>query len=286
MKKKLPTPINPNLIYDVGMHKGEDTDFYLKKGFEVIGFEADPNLFEHCSKRFESEISEGKLLIVHGAIVEQSFTESNKQSSVKFFKNKGNTVFGTVVEEWADRNQKFGAESEIVEVPAVDFSVCLEKHGMPHYLKIDIEGMDTVCLRALLNFEHTPNHISIESEKVSFQKLLDEISLFEKLGYTKFKAIQQRGISNQKEPSIAKEGAFLNYQFQEGSSGLFGEELPNKWLNKNQLIRKYRFIFRLYKYFGDSGKLKDHLAGKIIYKLCHMVLNRPIPGWYDTHASK
>ncbi len=28
-----------DLLYDVGMHKGEDTDYYLKKGFKVIGIE-------------------------------------------------------------------------------------------------------------------------------------------------------------------------------------------------------------------------------------------------------
>ena len=33
-----------DLIYDVGMHKGEDTELYLKKGFRVIAFEADPDL--------------------------------------------------------------------------------------------------------------------------------------------------------------------------------------------------------------------------------------------------
>ncbi len=26
-----------DLIYDVGMHTGEDTEFYLRKGFRVVG---------------------------------------------------------------------------------------------------------------------------------------------------------------------------------------------------------------------------------------------------------
>ena len=28
------------LIFDVGMHKGEDTEFYLSRGHEVVGVEA------------------------------------------------------------------------------------------------------------------------------------------------------------------------------------------------------------------------------------------------------
>ena len=29
-----------NLIYDIGVNKGEDTEFYLNKGFRVVGIEA------------------------------------------------------------------------------------------------------------------------------------------------------------------------------------------------------------------------------------------------------
>ena len=47
-----------NLIYDVGMNKGEETDFYLKKGFRVIGFEANPNLTESCRKRIKLAVRE------------------------------------------------------------------------------------------------------------------------------------------------------------------------------------------------------------------------------------
>ena len=63
------------------------------------------------------------------------------------------------------------------------------KYGIPYYLKIDIEGMDSVCLEALLDFSEKPDYISIESEKISFKKLKEEYLLFKALGYYKFKAI-------------------------------------------------------------------------------------------------
>jgi hypothetical protein len=44
-----------NLIFDVGLHKGEDTDFYLRKGFRVVAFEAHPDLILNCEVRFERE---------------------------------------------------------------------------------------------------------------------------------------------------------------------------------------------------------------------------------------
>jgi hypothetical protein len=36
-----------DLICDVGFHRGEDTAFYLKKGFRVVAFEAHPRLAEN-----------------------------------------------------------------------------------------------------------------------------------------------------------------------------------------------------------------------------------------------
>ena len=34
----------PDLIYDVGMHNGSDTAYYLHKGFRVLAIEANPVL--------------------------------------------------------------------------------------------------------------------------------------------------------------------------------------------------------------------------------------------------
>jgi hypothetical protein len=39
------TAPHEDLIYDIGMHQGEDTEFYLQKGFNVIAFEADPDWY-------------------------------------------------------------------------------------------------------------------------------------------------------------------------------------------------------------------------------------------------
>ncbi|MBS9768168.1 MAG: FkbM family methyltransferase [Flavobacteriaceae bacterium] len=213
-----------NLIYDVGLHEGEDTDFYLKKGFDVVAFEANPDLIQRCKKRFSNEIQTEQLIIVEGAIVDFGINIREKKSSVKFFRNNNNNHWGTVVESWAKRNEMLGTENEIIEVPAVNFTECLQKYGIPHYLKIDIEGMDTLCLKALSDFEEKPDYISIESEKISFEALEKEFELFEKLGYSSFKVVNQATISSQKEPKNSEEGKFCNYLFLAGATGLFGKD--------------------------------------------------------------
>src|SRR5579871_6024138 len=59
-----------DLVFDVGMHRGEDTAYYLHKGYRVVAFEANPSLIEHARIRFREELESGRLTIVPGAITE------------------------------------------------------------------------------------------------------------------------------------------------------------------------------------------------------------------------
>jgi len=278
-------PLNKcsDLVYDVGMHRGEDTDFYLKKGFRVVGFEADPDLAEHCRSRFSAEIDRGKLVVVEGAIVDRGVLDGGEKT-VRFYKNTDVSVWGTVADGWAHRNELLGTSNDIIDVATVDFAACLKEFGVPYYLKIDIEGMDLVCLETLVNFETKPDYVSIESEKVCFAKLLRELELLSTLGYGDFKAVQQSGIARQKEPQPAREGRYTGYRFEEGASGLFGEELPSSWVNVNKIIKIYRSIFLRYQLFGDYALLRKNVVTRKLVNALQRVLRTPLPGWYDTHA--
>lgn len=273
--------VNENLIFDVGMHKGEDTSYYLKKGFKVVAFEADPELVEICKKRFFNEIKTGNLILVEGAIVDTNITQDK---TISFYKNNELSVWGTVVEKWATRNENLGTTSQIITVPTIDFKKCLEEFGIPHYLKIDIEGMDTICLESLLHFDNKPNYISIESEKVSFEKLLYEFELFERLGYNKYQLINQAEITKFKEPVESKEGQYLDYTFEEGSSGLFGADLQTPWVNKQIALSKYKWIFYGYKLWGDNSKIRRWFIMRVLRVMLSKLLGNYVPGWYDTHA--
>ena len=268
-----------NLIFDVGMHKGEDTHYYLLKGFDVVAFEADPNLVQFSKRRFKKEIDQKRLIIIEGAIVPENFTKK-----VKFYKNKKNSVWGTVVKDWANRNEKDGAHSISIDINPVNFKEILNKFGVPYYLKIDIEGMDLVCCEALLSFNDKPSYISIESEKVNFESLKKEFNLLDELGYDSYKIIQQDSISKQKEKKPSLEKKFLGYKFLEGSSGLFGNDLPGEWINKEKALKIYEKIFIFYKIFGDKSFLRRSLLTKYFLKAFCKLTKIPLPGWHDTHA--
>ena len=271
-------------IYDVGMHKGEDSEYYLKKGFRVIAFEADANLAGECRKAFASQIASQQLTIVEGAIIDPSELPPG-QREVPFYRNKNLSVWGTARADWADRNAFLGTESEVGSVTAVDFRACLQRYGIPHYMKIDIEGSDLICLRALLDFPDKPHYVSIESELSDFRKLEAEFDILEQLGYSGFKAVQQQNIDHQVPPAgPSAEGRYVPHRFREGASGLFGTELAGEWQTRDSILRQYRRIFKLYRLFGNYSMLRRSMVGRRFIQLLGFVAGRPIPGWYDTHA--
>ena len=56
---------NKKLIYDVGLHNGDDTAGYLSKGYTVIAIEADPVQAEKAKERFRDYISKDLLKILN-----------------------------------------------------------------------------------------------------------------------------------------------------------------------------------------------------------------------------
>ena len=263
--------MNGQLIYDVGAHVGEDTDFYLRKGFRVVAIEAHPVLAEKLRQRFGSHLSDGSLVVIEAAIAETT-------GEISFFVNESSSVWGTIRPEWAERNAARSAPSKLIKVRAIRFVELLEKYGAPYYLKIDIEGADLLCLEGLLQKPDRPEFVSIESEQKSWRALLHEFEVLRRAGYSRFKIVDQTRIDRQKIPRLAAEGRFVEYSFQPRSTGLFGKELPGKWLTAREAIRRYRFIFLRYRLFGDNGVLRFLLRIPALRDAFN-------PPWYDTHAT-
>jgi FkbM family methyltransferase len=265
--------IPAELIYDVGLRAGEDSEFYLKKGFRVVAIEAVPELCEIARRRLSAYVDCGHLTILNGAIAETS-------QPVKFFVNNSVDAWGTTSPEWRRRNERLGASSSEIIVKGLEFTQVLKEYGVPYYLKIDIEGADLLCVRALRKSASRPRYISLEATKTAYEALLQEFSLLKELGYTKFKVVQQANVSTQTCPCPAREGNYVDHSFEHGASGLFGEEAPGRWLTEVEAIEKYRKIFRLYRVFGDDGVFtRWSFSRRWVYRA------GLAPGWYDTHAA-
>ena len=160
-----------------------------------------------------------------------------------------------------------------------------------------------LCLEGLFAKTDRPKYVSLESSKTSFDDLLKEFYVLQKLGYRKYKIVPQHRIEEQRLPNPAREGQFIDHVFQSHSSGAFGRELPGKWLSLEQALKEYMRIFKKYRTVGDSGSLSSlaretpesrksrpiasaaALARNMLnHKLLRSLKARLMAGWYDTHA--
>ena len=66
------TLVAADTIFDVGMNHGDDTQYYLNKGFRVVAFEANPLLVRQNSARFQKEIAAGRLTIIQIGIAPEA----------------------------------------------------------------------------------------------------------------------------------------------------------------------------------------------------------------------
>jgi FkbM family methyltransferase len=264
--------MNKSLIIDVGMHTGKDTEFYLEKGFDVIAIEANPELIKHARSQFSDALSNKKLILYDIAIADYD-------GEIGFYINLQHDDWGTTSKEFASRNERFGTNNTLIHVKCTRFQNILRQHEIPYYLKIDIEGADILCLKALMECSEKPKYISIEAGLKSFEETFTELSLLWMLGYREFKIVNQAMNSSVRCQNPPREGVFVDYHFDDTCSGPFGEESPGEWMSVEETFIKYRRLLTEQKYFGADGKLY-----RTIYHRIYKVLKRDVAGWYDFHA--
>jgi FkbM family methyltransferase len=263
---------DPNLVFDVGLHMGEDTEFYLKKGFRVIAFEANPELVQHCKNRFSHQIAQEQLHIIEGAIAPEDYGEY-----ITFY-SSSNSIWGTIEPDWEERNTKLGASSNKIDVKRVDILETFHSYGVPFYLKIDVEGVDSHVVEQLAKLPSVPQYISVESEKQEFKKLTRDMSALRSLGYKKFKVVQQENIPGSKLISKDLDGKTFSHVFAVHASGSFGDEISQPWLTYEQMLARYRKVFLFYRLFGDDSILQRLKLARIIRRLGRRA-GISLPGW-------
>lgn len=175
-----------------------------------------------------------------------------------------------------------GTSTEVIDVPAVDLAAEIERHGVPHYLKADIVGNETICLHSLMRFKNKPDYVSIRSEKLVFSKLENEFDLLEELGYKQFKAVKQD--FERVTSDLPSTNGRIVHHFEAGSSGPFGEESPGRWKTRAETLADYKRVFVKYWLFGDYSYLIQTESGRRFIAAVERLTKRSLPGWYDTHA--
>lgn len=202
------------LIYDVGAANGDDTEFYLKKGFRVIAIEANPVSAAKLRERFALYIDAASLEILNVAI-------ATTVGACNFLVNGTHPEWSSWIQDIGSR----GGVYSTIQVASDTLAAVLSRYGVPYYLKVDIEGADMVAARELKNFDVKPPYISVESGPT-----LEWLDGLRDIGYELFKFVDQAKVPELSLPVPAREGAEVAHSFQPGSSGPFGEETPGDWV--------------------------------------------------------
>jgi FkbM family methyltransferase len=277
-------PKHSDLIYDVGFHHGEDTAFYLEKGFRVVAFEAHPLLAEKGRVLFADAARDGRFTMVEGAIIGAADWTAGKRE-VPFYVNDDMTAVGSTDQSWTDRFAKRGATTRRVSVAAVDFVDCLRTLGVPHYMKIDIEGSDRFCLESLRHVAERPDFLSWELERIDISRAHSELDLLVSLGYDAFHIVQQSHVPRQKVPSPSREGSDCERRLQLDSSGLLGADLPaDGWMDRVTTAATYHRNFALVRTCGDRSLLGRIPGMRRVLWSIETCTGLPLVGWTDTHA--
>src|SRR5258705_10801802 len=164
-----------HLIMDLGAHNGDDTAYYLQKGFRVVAVEANPLLAEQVENRFQKEVRRGRLTVLNIGV-------AGEAGSMSFWVNDDKSVWSSFDRELGGRH---GSRCHPVEVACRPLDSIIEEHGVPFYLKIDIEGYDRICLDSL-RVGQCPRYLSCELTHGN--GLIERLHV---LGYRRFKLVNQ-----------------------------------------------------------------------------------------------
>jgi FkbM family methyltransferase len=220
--------VEADLIYDIGANNGDDTDYYLTQGFRVLAVEAVPELAKHLNDRFAEALASGRLTVLNVAVLQQAGT-------FPFYVNESNSEHSSFDQEAGTRGGRF----HIIEVAGMPFGRILAEHGVPYYMKVDIERADHNCIESL-DAANLPAYVSIEAHRLHY------LGTLYRLGYRHFKVVDQSGHNH---PRAFKNETFRGRlsgkaewywrrfrnhygpppRYAPGSSGRFGESTPGEW---------------------------------------------------------
>jgi FkbM family methyltransferase len=235
------------LIYDVGVCNGDDSAYYLHKGYRVVGIEANPLLIPALRDRFAAEIREGRYELQHVGI-------APREGEAQFWVCDDWPEWSSFDRAVASRN---GSRHHAVTVKTSRFATLLDRFGPGAYCKIDIEGNDNLCLDDMSPATR-PTYLSVEIDTAEPQ-----IRRLQELGYSRFKLISQTTfrqpdtaitalktripasaarLITRAEARLARFQPEAGWRFRYGSSGPFGEESHGPWRTAEQALALDRLL--------------------------------------------
>jgi len=280
-----------NVIFDVGMHDGSDTAFYLRQGYAVLAVEADPVLAAAAEQRFSEAIQTGQLHVLNAGI-------ARSRGTATFWICDDHSVWNSFDVRIASRN---GSRHHPITIQTCRFADVLNSFGVPEYLKIDIEGADHLCVDDL-DRHHLPKFISVECECLGDGDTItadESVRMLDRLrdaGYSRFKLVSQDDFRTVTYPDRWRFARHLLDSAAYGKLRRVGLSRVVRPLTTQSRLERLNGPYRFE--CGSSGPWGEGLLGRwstydearaTYIALRHEFFSRPhektYAFWYDWHAT-
>jgi FkbM family methyltransferase len=240
--------MDARLIFDIGANKGQDSAYYLDKGFRVVAVDADPDLCAFIREREAARIAAGLLTVMNTGV-------AGSHGLLDFYVNDFSEWSSLTKESKATRTNQHRS----IKVPVVPLRSLLEAHGTPYYLKIDIEGAELDAIASMQGHPDMPPYLSFEVN-LDWQAILDLLMGY---GYDAFQLVRQGAGILPPPPVPPREGNAVEVAFTNAHSGCFGRDLPGSWLDAAGIRAAYATE-------SEAAKARIEAGGEW--------------GWHDIHA--
>jgi FkbM family methyltransferase len=201
--------LSPNdLCFDVGANIGDYTSSLLALGTRVIAVEPQPSAIAELHARFRHN----KQIII------EQIALGDRETTAKFYIREHHGA-SSLISNWEGDNYKQALDVSVKTVQSL-----INRHGLPSYIKLDVEGYE---LQVILGLENKINILSFEYHLTDDDcaTKLEIIKILQKFGTLSFNLIPE-GLEKFFWPEFVSLKVFQGIfptQLKESGSSFFGD---------------------------------------------------------------
>lgn len=163
-----------DLVYDVGAHVGSRTRVFASLGRQVVAIEPQPRFNAFLQNTFSSN---PKVILEPSAL-------GAEEGEANLLVSQRTPTVTSLSDEWVSQVRQDGSFAWVewdkqLTVPVTTLDALIEKHGLPAFCKIDVEGYE---LQVLQGLSQPIAALSFEYVQPTMQSSLACIDRLESLG--------------------------------------------------------------------------------------------------------